>query len=127
MAIILNSYRCPASIHDVLYVSSSIGSNNNKGDTPQAPLATIATAIRRADTIKLNAGDVFYEHHRIEKTVLTRYGEGNNPSLCCYKRMINPNWVQIDNNVWIINLVEENFSGVDIDGPSLSNNVGFLA
>lgn len=112
--------------YKVLYVSSSIGNDSNKGDNPNNPLKTIAAALNKADTIKLKAGDVFYEHARVEKTVLTRYGNGVNPLICGYKRIITPNWEQVSNNVWKLDLTQDNFSGVVLSGPSMSNNIGFF-
>lgn len=112
--------------YKVLYVSSSMGSDSNTGDHPDSPLKTIAAALNKADTIKLKAGDVFYEHARVEKTVLTRYGEGVNPLICGYKRIMNPNWELVSNNIWKLDLIQDNFSGVVLLGPSKSNNVGFF-
>ena len=57
-------------------MSSSCGSDENTGLTPDTPLRTIAKAQKRGKTIFLKAGDVFHEYVGLSKQELRRYGKG---------------------------------------------------
>ncbi len=116
-------------VSSCIYVSSSIGNDANNGTSPDYPVKTIEEAYTRGNgkTILLKAGDVFSP----ERTViigrgLSRYGDGNNPILSGYKRIIEPNWEKVHSNIWRISLVQDNYWGVQIKGSSLSNNVGCI-
>ena len=116
-----NHSTCLASI---VYVSSSMGDDNNCGTTEDKPLRTISLALSKADTLLLKSGDVFYEGSlTISKKVLFRYGKGNNPTICGYKRIIEPRWVEVEKNIWRLNLVEDNFDGIVLQESSTSNNI----
>ena len=107
-----------------VYVSSSEGNDAYDGHSIEKPLKTIATALSKADTILLKSGDVFYVGSlTISKKVLSRYGKGSNPTICGYKRIIEPRWKKVGNNVWRIYLEEDNFTGIVIKGSSTSNNI----
>ena len=107
-----------------IYVSSTTGDDTNNGLSPQCPVKTIKKAKSLGDTILLKAGDYFFEGElKITKTYLSRYGEGSNPTICGYKRIVNPNWVEVERNIWKLSLIDDNFSGIVIAGPSLSNNI----
>ena len=112
-----------------IYVSSSTGSDNNDGLTEKTPLKTIDAAYRKGgtNTVLLKAGDVFYiESIVVIGRTLGKYGEGHNPTLCGYKRIIVPNWEKVGNNLWRISLVQNNYTGVQINGSSYSNNIGCI-
>lgn len=108
-----------------IFVSSTTGDDGNKGDET-APLLTISKALKQADTILLKAGDCFYGNYFLNKKYLGRYGNGANPTIKGYKRIMIPNWVKVSDNIWRINLIENNFSGCVIDGSSLLNNIGCI-
>ena len=112
-----------------IYVSSSLGSDNNRGYSPDNPLKTLKAAYSKGknNTILLKVGDVFYE----EKTTafgrsFGKYGNGRNPVLCGYKRLICPNWEKVGDNIWRISLTQDNYTGVKTQGSSYSNNIGCI-
>lgn len=110
--------------HRKVYVSTSMGKDTNNGLSQQYPLKTIKKAIKLGDTVLLKAGDFFYESDlTLSKVFLSRYGEGGNPTICGYKRIVKPKWVEVEKNIWRLNLVEDNFTGIIVKGPSLSNNI----
>lgn len=109
---------------NVIYVSSS-GNDRSIGSV-DSPLKTISTASLRADTIYLNAGDIFYESISLKDQVITRYGEGKNPVICGFKRPFKPNWIEVSPNVWKTNLTKGVYSGFIVDGSSKLNNIGCL-
>ena len=107
-----------------VYVSSSEGNGLYDGSSPKTPTNNILKAISSAEVVLLKAGDVFYVGGlSIAGIKLSRYGDGSNPTICGYKRIIEPRWVEVENNIWRLSLVEDNFTGVVMDGPSLSNNI----
>ena len=108
-----------------IYVSSSMGNNQNSGLTMQDPKKSIEAAMRFGDEICLKAGDVFYETLRLTKKVVTRYGEGGNPIISGYKRIIRPNWERVGDSIWRINLSTDNYSGYQT-GSSALNNIGCI-
>lgn len=109
---------------NVVYVSSSIGCNENEGWSSEKPLKTIAAALNKADTILLKSGDVFYEGSlRIDGKMLSRYGKGNNPTICGYKRVVESRWEKVRTNTWMLNLKENNYTGFITNGSSFSNNI----
>ena len=107
-----------------IYVSSSVGNDSYDGQSEARPVKTIVTALAKADTVLLKGGDVFYVGSlTISKKFLSRYGKGNNPTICGYKRVKVPRWKKVEQNVWCINLLEDNFTGIVIQGSSISNNI----
>lgn len=109
----------------VAYVSSSIGDDSNNGLNENTPLKTISKALSISSDVRLKANDVFYVKGLVLKDKkISRYGEGDNPVLCGYKRIVHPKWVMVQNNIWRLNLAEDNFSGLVLKGSSLSNNIG---
>lgn len=115
---------CTAS--STVYVSSSLGSDNYSGQSEDAPFKTIAKALTLSSDIKLKAGDIFYETVALKGKTLTRYGEGNNPMLCGYKRIKRPNWEKVEEHIWKIKLSDDNFTGYVTKGSTISNNIGCL-
>lgn len=112
-----------------VYVSSTIGNDNNTGLTEKAPLKTISAAYYKGSncTILLKAGDVFYrESTLVLNRKIGKYGNGTNPTLCGYKRIVQPRWESLGRNLWRLNLAEDNFTGVQVAGSSYSNNVGCI-
>lgn len=112
-----------------LYVSSTEGSDQNNGLSENTPLKTLSAAFDKGanNTILLKAGDVFFrEMTYVLNRKLGKYGEGVNPTLCGYKRIINPDWEKVSKNIWRISLVRRNYSGVQVKGSSFSNNIGCI-
>lgn len=107
-----------------IYVSSSYGNDMNDGVESILPKATVTDAIKtNADTILLYAGDVFYESVNVYDKVISRYGRGHNPTICGFRRVIQPKWDRIAENVWKISLLDDNYTGFPISGSSISNNI----
>ena len=106
-----------------LYVSSSVGNDNNTGIREDIPLSTIRKAISIADTIYLHAGDIFYETLNVNGKYLSRYGEGTNPTICGYRRLNSPRWEFQGNHVWKLNLLAPQFTGFPVIQSSMSNNI----
>ena len=127
VAIILFTQQAMAQI--TIYVSSTLGEDRNTGLTEDAPLKTLRAAYSKGSncTILLKAGDVFYrESTLVLNRKLGKYGSGANPTLCGYKRIMQPRWERVGNNIWRISLVENNYSGVQIEESSYSNNIGCI-
>lgn len=114
------------SANTVVYVSSSNGDDSFSGLTPDKPVKTIAHAIKKSDNIRLKAGDVFYESLKITNKRIGRYGSGKNPEICGFKRIINPNWVAVGENIWEISLNDQNFSGFQAHEASFYNGIGCI-
>ena len=106
-----------------MYVSSN-GSDFNDG-TMMMPLKSLDLAVAKADTILLKAGDVFYGYYKLSRQYLGRYGSGPNPVIRGYKRIKYPNWEKVSDNIWRINLAQDNYTGV-ITGSSILNNIGCI-
>lgn len=107
-----------------IYVSSSIGTDANSGLDAEHPIKDLTKAVKMGDEILLKAGDVFYVGGlNINGKVLSRYGEGCNPTICGYKRIVEPRWVEVEKSIWKLNLVEDNFTGIILKGSSASNNI----
>ncbi len=107
-----------------VYVSSSQGSDVNNGLSLNTPIRTIEKALTLGDTVLLKAGDCFFVGGlKVSGKTLTRYGDGSNPTISGYKRIVEPRWIEVDNNIWKLTLIEDNFTGVVLIGPSTSNNI----
>lgn len=127
LALLLTALQADSDVNaQNIYVSSSTGSDSNTGLSPESPLRTIAKASKNGMTIYLKAGDVFYEHVVLRNQRLTRYGEGKNPEIRGLKRLDNPEWKEVKNNIWCIDLTKGEFSGFSIEGSALDNNIGCL-
>ena len=75
-------------------------------------------------TVLLKAGDVFFVGNlSISDITLSRYGEGTNPVICGFKRIIDPRWKEVERNIWRLNLAEDNYTGIVLNGSSTSNNI----
>lgn len=109
-----------------IYVSSSKGSDDNNGLSPEKPMKTINAAQKKGETIYLLAGDVFFEEVHLKNQTLTRYGKGSNPLLCGLRRIDKPKWVKVEGNIWRLNLLEDIFTGYECTGVSLQNNIGCI-
>lgn len=112
-------------IYSKVFVSTSLGNDNNSGLTESAPIYSVKRALEISDEIYLKAGDFFHENLYLNHKEVRRYGEGTNPTICGYKRIIHPNWVNVGGNIWKINLATDNFTGYQT-GSSLLNNIGCL-
>lgn len=109
---------------NVVYVSSSIGNDFNDGLDADHPIKNIRIALERGNVILLKANDSFYIGNLfISNKTLSRYGDGNNPTICGYKRIVKPEWKKVESNIWLLKLTEDNFSGIVLSGSSLSNNI----
>lgn len=117
---------CCTGSAQVIYVSSSIGSDANDGYSPNVPMKTINAALKKGDTIYLKAGDVFYEEVQLKNQTLTRYGKGGNPLICGLRRIEQPRWKKVEGNIWRLSLLEDIFSGFTCTGVSLQNNIGCI-
>ena len=110
-----------------IYVSSSTGSNENDGLTPQSPVKTIAEALRKGDTIRLKRGDVFFESIKLNKKYCLAYGQGEKPVIAGWKRIEGDYWEECKNNIWRICLTDgKRYSGFQIFGSSNLNNIGCI-
>ena len=109
----------------VVYVSSSQGSDFNSGITENDPLQHIVKALDFADTIYLKAGDVFWGGVNFTGKFVTRYGNGEDPLICGFKRIVHPDWNQVGKHIWKINLRTNNYVGVN-NVDYLTNNIGCI-
>lgn len=107
-----------------IYVSSSQGVSRNSGLEPKDPIADINKAIEIGDTLLLKAGDTFYGKVSFIGKTVSRYGEGLNPIICGFRQIISPSWESVEDNVWVLDLKENNFAGVNYQGSSYLNNIG---
>ena len=119
----MGSFRSTAEARTI-YVSSSIGSDSNDGYSPERPVKSITIAIERGDTLLLKAGDIFWGRTDFINKTVTRYGEGPNPTISGFKVISKPNWTKYTQNIWVLDLTGNNFSGRAISGSSLLNNIG---
>lgn len=87
-----------------IYVSSSIGNDNNNGTSKLTPLKTLNKAIsivKNGQTIGIKANDTIYESISIvnkNNLILRKYGTGANPIILAYK-IIN-GWTNVSGNIW---------------------------
>ena len=108
----------------IIYVSTSCGSDENTGFDIEHPMKDVVKAIAVGDEVLLKAGDTFFLGGlQLSGKRLSRYGVGANPTICGYKRIVSPRWEFVENNIWRLNLVEDNFTGVILKGSSPSNNI----
>lgn len=115
---------CQISQASVVYISSSEGSDSNDGLTKEQPLRTIQYALSKADTIYLKSGDYFYENITVSRGMISKYGEKQLPVLCGFKRIVEPKWQRVAENIWCISLSDDNYTGFDTKGTSQLNNIG---
>ncbi len=109
-----------------VYVSSSIGNDENNG-SEQNPLRTIKRAIEKGDTILLRCGDVFYENVSLSNCYLSKYNKGPLPIICGYKRISSAVWEKVEKNIWRIFLKGDGFCGHSVSlESSVANNVGCI-
>lgn len=109
-----------------VFVSSSMGNDANIGVSVDRPLKTINKALTIADTLLLKSGDVFYGSFTANDKYIDRYGEGNRPVVCGYKRIIEPNWEHVEGYVWRLKLTDSNFIGIQTPQSSTLNNIGCI-
>ncbi len=107
-----------------IYVSSSIGSDNNTGLKIDDPLKTISTAQKKGKNIYLKAGDIFYEYVGLNKQHLHRYGDGVNPEINGIRYIKKGQWKKQKENVWKLDLTSLESSGFVVSGSSELNNIG---
>ena len=111
----------------IAYVSSTCGNDSNDGFTPESPFKTIKHALTKSDLILLKANDIFFSKGiNLKGKSLSRYGKGSNPIIRGYKRLITPRWEYVEDNIWKLCLADDIFTGVDLQGSSMSNNIGCL-
>lgn len=108
-----------------VYISIN-GDDANNGKSPETAVKTIAKAKTfTADTLFLKADDTFYEPlGQIQNVVVTRYGKGANPVICGLRQIKTPKWKNVGENLWQINLAEDNFTGAGTVGSFMQNNIG---
>lgn len=100
-----------------VYVASSIGSISSDGTSIDSPTDNLNNAVKKEKTVLLKAGDTFFVGNlEISGITLSRCGEGANPVLCGYKRIVEPRWTEVEKNIWKLNLAENNFTGFDTKG-----------
>ena len=114
----------PTAMARTIYVSSSMGSDGNDGYSPLRPMKSISKALARGDTLLLRAGDVFWGRTDFINKTVTRYGEGPNPTISGFKIIEKPNWKKHAQNIWMLDLTADIFSGISIVGSSELNNIG---
>ena len=114
----------PAAIAKTVYVSSSTGNDLNDGLTAMSPMKTLPKAMAKGDTLLLKAGDFFYGRSDFINKTVTRYGEGNNPVISGFKRIVDAKWQMVEPNIWVIDLTSSGYSGVSTKGSSELNNIG---
>ena len=119
---LLISFGLPIS-SKAIYVSSISGSLTNNGLNSDSPIASLSTALTLADTVYVEAGSYLYGGVTIKGKVVKRYGDGHNPTICGFKRLVAPDWQEAGENIWKICLTEANYEGVKIAGSSASNNI----
>lgn len=110
----------------VVYVSSSLGDDMNDGLTIEKPVRTIVKALSISDSILLKRGDVFYERIALKGKYLGAYDEGDKPQISGFKRLVKPNWKNLKQNIWGLDLTQNNFTGFDTKGTSRFNNIGAI-
>lgn len=110
----------------VVFVSSSLGDDNNSGYDNSCPLRTISYALQKSDTIFLRSGDVFYETMSLNGKYVTSYGKGTRPLLCGYRRPKEQKWERAGENIWRLSLTDDNYTGFVVNGTSMSNDVGCI-
>lgn len=113
-----------SAIAQTIYVSSTMGDDTNDGRSPLSPIRTISLASTKGDTLLLKSGDVFYGRQDFIRKHVSRYGEGHNPVISGYRRIEQPSWEQVQQNVWRLYLIGNAFSGVTFQGSSMLNNIG---
>lgn len=117
-------FLCSCCYAQEVYVSSSCGSDENTGLTPDTPLRTIAKAQKRGKTIFLKAGDVFHEYVGLSKQELRRYGKGKNPELNGFRYLEKGQWKKVEKNLWLMDLTKAKATGYIVEGSSELNNIG---
>lgn len=110
---------------EAVYVSSSQGNDAYNGLTSNNPMKHISKALAIGDTIYLKAGDTFFETIDFTGKYVTRYGEGKDPVICGFKHIVTPCWVQVDKNIWKINLKGNYYTGIKGEDYRL-NNIGCI-
>ena len=114
--------------NEVYYISSSSGSDENDG-TEERPFKTIGHLKKKRDvTVRLKAGDVFYERMTgFSDALIESYGAGEKPVLCGFRILCHPDaWNDLHDGTWELDMTRnDNFSGYDSTSPYL-NNIGFI-
>lgn len=108
-----------------VYVSASQGNDVHSGLTFDNPIKHISKALTIGDTIYLKAGDIFFETVDFTGKYVTRYGKGKDPVICGFKHIETPQWIQVDENIWKINLKGNYYTGITGEDYRL-NNIGCI-
>lgn len=109
----------------VVYVSSSIGCDDNDGRTEYTPFKSITKGLEKGDTVLLRRGDVFFESITVASKYLGAYGDGCKPALYGWRRIIKPKWEERGKNVWSLCLTDDSvFAGYKVNKSSYENNIG---
>ncbi len=98
-------------IKEKVYISSSLGNDNNDG-SKKHPYKTISHLLeRKRDNmiILLKRGDVFFESIRnLNNCDIKPYGKGESPIICGFRVLKDTTkWVQVDKNIWRLDLTDE--------------------
>lgn len=111
---------------NIVFVSSSLGNDNNNGTSELCPVKTINQALQLGNIVYLKCGDVFFENVSLQDVFVSCYGKGPKPVLSGYKRNAKQKWQKISLNVWKTSLVEYGYSGKVVSGSTLENNIGCI-
>lgn len=109
----------------IVYVSSSQGNDLHDGLSIIKPVEHISKALTIGDTIYLKAGNIFFEAVDFTGKYVTRYGNGKDPVICGFKHIETPQWIQVDENIWKINLKGNYYTGIKGEDYRL-NNIGCI-
>ncbi len=126
----LGAERTPEAQRTSVYVSSSVGNDDNDGSR-EKPLRTFAKIPRKNANIFLMSGDVFFGPlSGLDNCIVDSYGEGAKPKISGFKRLRNADaWEKAGDGVWKIDMhAVQNFDGY-VSRPNyamLFNNVGAI-
>ena len=109
---------------ETIFISSSMGNDNNDGLTTSTPMRTIAKAALKGDTLLLKAGDKFFGRTDFVNKYVSRYGRGYNPTISGFKIIEKATWKEVEPHIWVLDLTTNGFGGVDTKGSSNLNNIG---
>ena len=108
-----------------IYVSSSLGNDNNEGDKNN-PVKTIARAKELgAKKIYLRRNDIFYETVSLGDNILDAYGYGSLPTISGFRTLdaYTGLWEQESTNIWRLDLSSPIIGGYPFKEESQEMNI----